>query len=154
MQIDLIVIGNLKEKALVALCDEYVKRLRPYCKLTIYELKDESTKLEKSVVLKKEKEKILSKLDLNSYLMILDIDGQNISSEQFAQKVESIVTYENSKITFLIGGSYGIDEEIKKMAKFKLSFSKMTFPHQLFRIMFLEQLYRQFKISKNEPYHK
>lgn len=154
MQIDLIVVGKLKEKSMRSMCDEYTKRLSSYCKLNIIELKDESNNLDSKSVLKKEAEQINKVLDENSYIIVMDIDGNHITSEQFSKKINEITTYENSKITFIIGGSLGISESIKAKAKYKLSFSKLTFPHQLFRVMLLEQIYRQFKIAKNEPYHK
>lgn len=154
MQIDLIVVGKLKEKSMRSMCDEYTKRLSSYCKLNIIELKDESNSLDSKSVLKKEAEQINKVLDENSYIIVMDIDGNHITSEQFSKKINEITTYENSKITFIIGGSLGISESIKAKAKYKLSFSKLTFPHQLFRVMLLEQIYRQFKIAKNEPYHK
>lgn len=154
MQIDLIVVGKLKEKSMRLMCDEYVKRLGSYCKLNIIELKDESNNLDSKSVLKKEAEQINKVLDENSYIIVMDIDGSHITSEQFSEKINEITTYENSKITFIIGGSLGVSESIKEKANYKLSFSKLTFPHQLFRVMLLEQIYRQFKIAKNEPYHK
>lgn len=154
MQIDLIVVGKLKEQSMVAMCDEYIKRLSAYCKLKVIELKDESTKIEEKLVLKRESAQILDVLDLKSYIIVLDIDGKQLSSEQLSAKINEITTYENSKITLIIGGSLGIDPEIKQLSNLRLSFSKMTFPHQLFRVMLLEQLYRQFRISRGEPYHK
>lgn len=154
MQIDLIVVGKLKEQSMVAMCNEYIKRLGTYCKLNIIELKDESTKLDEKIVLEKEAKQIMDNLDLKSYIIVLDIDGKQISSEQFSAKIDEITTYENSKITFIIGGSLGIDKSVKNLSNLRLSFSKMTFPHQLFRVMLLEQIYRQFRIAKGEPYHK
>lgn len=154
MQIDLIVVGKLKEQSMVSMCNEYIKRLGTYCKLNIIELKDESTKLDEKIVLEKEAKQIMDNLDLKSYIIVLDIDGKQISSEQFSAKIDEITTYENSKITFIIGGSLGIDKSVKNLSNLRLSFSKMTFPHQLFRVMLLEQIYRQFRIAKGEPYHK
>ncbi len=152
MQIDLIVIGKLKEKSMRDMCSEYQKRLSSYCNLKIIELKDESG--DSNIVLKREGEAIKKVLDEKSYIIVLDIDGKQLTSEQLSSKIEDVTTYENSKITFLIGGSHGVCEDIKQKSNFRLSFSKMTFPHQLFRVMLLEQIYRQFKIAKNEPYHK
>jgi len=106
------------------------------------------------MVLEKEKEKILKVIDKNSYIIIMDIDGKQCDSEQFAEKFINIATFHNSKVTFVIGGSHGLHSEIKNMANEKISFSKMTFPHQLFRIMLLEQSYRAFRINNNSPYHK
>ena len=154
LNIDLIVVGSLKEKSLKSLSDEYAKRISAYSKLEIKELKDENNNLGKDMVLEKEKEKILKVIDKNSYIIIMDIDGKQCDSEQFAEKFINIATFHNSKVTFVIGGSHGLHSEIKNMANEKISFSKMTFPHQLFRIMLLEQSYRAFRINNNSPYHK
>ncbi len=154
MQIDLIVVGKLKEKSMQQMCNEYIKRLGSYCKLNVIELKDESNNLDEKLVMTREMEAINKVLDDKSYLIIMDIDGKQMTSEQFSTKIDEITTYENSKITFVIGGSLGIDPSLKARANLRMSFSKMTFPHQLFRVMLLEQIYRQFRIAKNEPYHK
>lgn len=154
MQIDLIVVGKLKEKSMQQMCNEYIKRLGSYCKLNVIELKDESNSLDESVVMMREGEAINKVLDEKSYIIIMDIDGKQMTSEQFSTKIDEITTYENSKLTFVIGGSLGIDPGVKAKANMRMSFSKMTFPHQLFRVMLLEQIYRQFRIARNEPYHK
>lgn len=154
MQIDLIVVGKLKEKSMKQMCDEYIKRLGAYCKLNVTELKDESTHLDESLVITREAEAISKVLDEKSFIIVMDIDGKQMGSEEFSNKIDDITTYENSKITFIIGGSLGLSPEIKSKAKMRMSFSKMTFPHQLFRVMLLEQIYRQFRIARNEPYHK
>ncbi len=154
MQIDLIVVGKLKEKSMQQMCNEYIKRLGSYCKLNVVELKDESNNLDQKLVMTREAEAINKVLDEKSYIIIMDIDGKQMGSEEFSRKIDDITTYENSKITFVIGGSLGIDPTIKAKANMRMSFSKMTFPHQLFRVMLLEQIYRQFRIAKNEPYHK
>lgn len=153
MQIDLIVVGKLKEKSMQQMCNEYIKRLGSYCKLNVIELKDESNNLDQSMVMSREAEAINKVLDEKSYI-IMDIDGKQMTSEQFSTKIDEITTYDNSKLTFVIGGSLGIDPTIKAKANLRMSFSKMTFPHQLFRVMLLEQIYRQFRIARNEPYHK
>lgn len=154
MQIDLIVVGKLKEKSMQQMCNEYIKRLGSYCKLNVIELKDESNNLDQSMVMSREAEAINKVLDEKSYIIIMDIDGKQMTSEQFSTKIDEITTYDNSKLTFVIGGSLGIDPTIKAKANLRMSFSKMTFPHQLFRVMLLEQIYRQFRIARNEPYHK
>lgn len=154
MQIDLIVVGKLKEKSMQQMCNEYIKRLGSYCKLNVIELKDESNNLDEKLVISREAEAINKVLDDKSYIIIMDIDGKQMGSEEFSRKIDDITTYGNSKITFVIGGSLGIAPEIKAKANLRMSFSKMTFPHQLFRVMLLEQIYRQFRIAKNEPYHK
>ncbi len=152
--IDLIVLGSLKERSMQALSDEYEKRLSKYSKLNIIELKDESNQLNEQEILKKEADKILKVLDKSSYIIILDINQKQFSSEEFAAKLNDIATYQSSKVTFIIGGSVGISDEIKRLANAKISFSKMTFPHQLFRVMFLEQLYRAMTITAGTKYHK
>lgn len=154
MQIDLIVVGKLKEKSMQQMCDEYIKRLGSYCKLNVIELKDESNNLDEKLVMAREAQAIDKVLDPKSYIIIMDIDGKQMDSEAFSRKIDEITTYESSKITFIIGGSLGIDPKLKAQANMRMSFSKMTFPHQLFRVMLLEQIYRQFRIIKNEPYHK
>ncbi len=154
INIELVVLGALKEKSLRQLSDEYSKRISKYAKLQIKELKDEATNQNIDQVLIKEAVKLKKAIDPNSYIIILDIDKKQLSSEQFAKKLSDIAIYENSKITFVIGGSYGIADEIKNMANLRLSFSEMTFPHQLFRIMLLEQIYRGLSINNNSPYHK
>ena len=152
--IDVIVVGKMKEKSLLELQKEYQKKLSGYVKLNVVELKDEDDKKGIDYCLKTEGLRILNVIDENSYVVVMDIGGTQFTSEAFADKIEEIVTYSNSKITFIIGGSNGIAEEIKKNSKLKISFSKMTFPHQLFRIILLEQIYRSFRIKNNAPYHK
>ncbi len=152
--VDLICLGSLKEKSMREMVAEYDKRLSKYSKLKIVELKDESNNLNEAEVLKKEADKILKVLDKNSHIIVLDIDKKQYSSEEFATKLNDISTYSSSKITFIIGGSYGLSQEIKSIANESMSFSKMTFPHQLFRVMFLEQLYRAFTINAGTKYHK
>lgn len=153
-KVDLITVGSLKQKELRNMSLEYEKRLSSFIKLNIIELKDESNKLSETEVLKKESLLIEKVLDKNSYIILLDINQTQLDSVEFSNKIEHIITYENSKITFIIGGSYGVDNIIKQQCNYRLSFSKMTFPHQLFRIMFLEQLYRSMSIKNNSPYHK
>ncbi len=154
MQIDIIVVGKLKEKSMQQMCNEYIKRLKAYCKLNIIEVKDEATNLNPQLVKEREAEQIEKVLDDKSYIIVMDIDGKQLDSISFSKKIDDILTYENSKITFIIGGSMGIAERIKAKSQFRMSFSQMTFPHQLFRVMLLEQIYRQFRIARNEPYHK
>lgn len=150
--IKIICVGKLKEKYWKDAMEEYQKRLQKYVNLEIIEILDEGL-LDKKTCLKKEQEKIEKYLNPKEYLITLEIEGKEISSKEFADKINQILI-SNSNITFLIGGSYGLSEELKKRANFKLSFSKLTFPHQLFRIMFLEQIYRCYKINNNESYHK
>lgn len=159
MNINIIGVGKIKEKYLKLGIDEFKKRLSKYCKLDIIELDDEKApeKLsEKEMIMVKEKEgkKILSKIKDTSYVIALAIDGKNLSSEELADKMSDLAVRGNSNITFVIGGSLGLSDEVLDRADYKLSFSKMTFPHQLMRLILLEQVYRAYRINNNEPYHK
>lgn len=159
MNINVIGVGKIKEKYLKLGIDEFKKRLSKYCKLDIIELDDEKVpeKLsEKEMIMVKEKEgkKILSKIKDTSYVIALAIDGKNLSSEELADKMSDLAVRGNSNITFVIGGSLGLSDEVLDRADYKLSFSKMTFPHQLMRLILLEQVYRAYRINNNEPYHK
>ncbi len=150
--IKIICVGKLKEQYLKDAIDEYKKRLSKYTELEIIEVPDEGL-LDDTKTLKKEGESILKYINPKDYIITLEIDGHNLSSIEFADKLNNIYLT-NSNITFIIGGSLGIDDEIKKLSNYKLSFGKMTFPHQLFRVLLLEQIYRCFKINNNESYHK
>ena len=150
--IKLITVGNIKEQYLKDAIEEYLKRIRKYTNIEIIELKDEGL-VEEVKAIKLESEKILKVLNEKDYIITLEIDGKEMSSIEFAKKMNEI-QIENSNITFIIGGSYGLSEEIKDKSNLKLSFSKMTFPHQLFRVILLEQIYRAYKINNNESYHK
>jgi len=149
--IKIIAPGKIKEKYLIEAIEEYTKRISKYTKISIIEVKDEDFDIYKT--LEKERDNIIKYIDDKDYIITLDIDGNNLSSEEFASKIDSIYNH-NSNITFIIGGSYGLHEDIKKMSDFSLSFSKMTFPHQLFRVILLEQIFRTYKINNNETYHK
>ena len=150
--IKIITVGSIKEKYLKDAIDEYTKRIKKYTNLEIIEVKDEGlVEPTKSLIL--EEEKILKHINDKDYIITLEIEGKELTSEEFAEKLDKI-TLESSTITFIIGGSYGLSQNIKDKAKFHLSFSKMTFPHQLFRVLLLEQIYRAFKINNNESYHK
>ena len=149
--ITLITIGKIKEKYITEGIEDYLKRLSKYTKIELIELEDES--FDKQKTLKKEAEKILKRLNRKSYIITLEIEGKELSSVELSNLIDnSINNY--TDITFIIGGSYGLDDSIKELSNYKLSFSKLTFPHQLFRLLFLEQLYRSFKILYNEQYHK
>lgn len=150
--IKIICLGKIKEDFLSKGIEEYKKRISKYHQIEIIELQDEGID-NKQVALKKEKEKILKVLNPKDYIITLEIEGSEISSLELANKINETFII-NSNITFIIGGSYGLDNEIKRLANYKLSFSKMTFPHQLFRLLLLEQIYRSFKINNNEEYHK
>ena len=139
--------------------DEYLKRLGPYSKVEVIEIKDEDIKenfSESEVELAKEKEGagILSKIKDRDLVFTLEIEGKQRTSEEFASEIEDMMVHGNSDVAFVIGGSCGISKEVMARSDRKISFSKMTFPHQIIRINLLEQIYRAFKIIKNEPYHK
>lgn len=146
--IKIICIGNLKEKYLIETSKEYLKRLQSYTKLEIIEISEQK---ENAII---ESNKIIEKINKKDYLILLDINGKQYSSEELSQKIEKLFLYDNSNVTFIIGGSTGVSDKLKEMCNEVISFSKLTFPHQLFRIILLEQLYRSFKIMKNETYHK
>lgn len=159
MNITLIAVGKLKEKYLKEAIDEYSKRLSRYCKLEIIELVDEKTpdnaSLKDELIIKdKEGKNILSKIKDSAFVIAMDLKGKNLSSEEFSSFIANCGVVGNSNIVFIIGGSLGLSEEVLKRSNYKLCFSKMTFPHQLFRVMLLEQVYRGFRIINGEPYHK
>lgn len=158
MKIELICVGKLKEKYLQQACEEYKKRLQSYAKVEIKEVAEEKwepkSDAEIAQVLEKEGQRIAQLLHPNTYLIALAIEGKNMSSLEFAHELERISIYGTSHITFLIGGSYGLSPELLNRANLLLSFSKMTFPHQLIRVFLLEQIYRAFKIQRGETYHK
>jgi len=159
MKITIICVGRIKEKYLAMGIDEYRKRLGKYCTLDIIELADESTPDNASpameeAIKKKEGDRILKAIKGDSYCVALDIRGNMLSSEELKEELERLFTSGKSHITLVIGGSLGLSGEVLARADYRLSFSKMTFPHQLMRLILLEQLYRAFRIMKNEPYHK
>ncbi len=150
--IKILCVGKLKEKYFEEATKEYLKRLSKYTQVEVLEIPDE--KIDDPIVaLKKEKEKILKYISEKDYIITLEIEGKEITSVDLSNKIDNILM-SNSNITFIIGGSFGLANEIKEKSNYKLSFSKMTFPHQLFRIMLLEQIYRSYKILNNERYHK
>lgn len=158
LTIQLICIGKIKEKFFQDAIKEYSKRLSKYCKLSILELPDEKipTKVYPSIVKEiKEKEcsQILKHLKKDTYSICLDVSGKSYSSESFSKKIQDL-SFETSNITFIIGGSLGLSKTILSNCNEKISFSQMTFPHQLIRIFLLEQLFRSFKIANGETYHK
>lgn len=158
LNVNIICVGSLKEKFFCEAVDEYKKRLSRYCKFNIIELCEEKisaqeTQAQIDKTLLKEGEKILSKINKSDYCIAMCIEGKNISSEELSKKLEEI-SLSYGTVDFIIGGSWGLSDEVKKRADFKLSVSKMTFPHQLFRVMLSEQIYRAFTISANAKYHK
>ena len=148
--IKIICLGTIKENYIKEAIKDYQKRIEKYTKLEIVELKDEK---DTENALKREKENILKHINSKDNLVILDIKGKDYTSEELASFINKEL-YTNSNITFIIGSSQGLDEEIKKLTNKKISFSHLTFPHQLFRVILLEQIYRTFKIINNETYHK
>ncbi|MDR0880705.1 MAG: 23S rRNA (pseudouridine(1915)-N(3))-methyltransferase RlmH [Clostridioides sp.] len=159
MNIQVISVGKIKEKYLKLGIEEFSKRLSKYCKLDIVELDDEKAPENLSdkgreIVKDKEGQRILTKIKQNSYVIALAIDGKNFSSEELAEFMSDLTVRGNSSLTFVIGGSLGLSDDVLVRADFKLSFSKMTFPHQLMRLILLEQIYRGFRINNGEPYHK
>ncbi len=150
--IKIICLGKIKEEFFTNAVKEYQKRLSKYCQLEIIELEDVGIN-DKVVALRKEEEKIMKVINPKDYIITLEIEGKEESSIDFAKRLDNILI-ENSNITFIIGGSYGLSDNVKNLSNYKMSFSKMTFPHQLFRVILLEQLYRAFKINNNEEYHK
>ncbi len=150
--IKIVCVGKIKEKYLKDAIAEYQKRISKYTKLNIIEVKDYDYD-DINKVLQAEKEQIEKYIDSKDYLITLEIEGKQITSEELAKTLDNTLTI-NSNITFVIGGSYGIDQSIKNKANFHLSFSSLTFPHQLFRVLLLEQIYRAYKINNNESYHK
>lgn len=149
--IKIICIGKIKEKYLMDAIKDYSTRLSKYTKLNIIELDNEIKNNLSDLV--KERDNIQKHIGVNDYVITLEINGVQLSSVELAKKIEETLII-NSNITFIIGGSDGLHEDIKKRSNFQLSFSKLTFPHQLFRVILLEQLYRSFKIINNETYHK
>ncbi len=159
MRISLITVGKIKEKYLRDAIAEYSKRLSRYCKLEIIEVMDEKTPDHASQAVEKgikdkEAERILKYIKEGSYIFSLEISGKQLTSEELADKINELGIQGESHLVFIIGGSLGLGEEILKKSRFALSFSKMTFPHQLMRVILLEQIYRSYRIINGEPYHK
>ena len=159
MKITIISVGKLKEKYLKQGIQEYLKRLSSYADVSIIELADEKapetmSEAEMEAVKRKEGERILGAIKPDTYVITLEIEGKMLTSEGLAAKMDELATYGRSKVAFVIGGSLGISEEVQKRSDFALSFSKLTFPHQLMRLVLLEQVYRGFRIIRGEPYHK
>lgn len=159
MKITLICVGKLKEKYLSSGVAEYVKRLSRYCNLEIIELQDEKTPDNASIaeeiqIRNKEGERILKAIKGDPYCIALAIEGNMLSSEELAEKINNLGISGVSHISFIIGGSLGLSDEVLSRANYKLSFSSMTFPHQLMRMILLEQIYRCYRIINNQPYHK
>lgn len=159
MKITLVTVGKIKEKYLRDAVAEYVKRLSKYCKLEIIEAADEKTpdhasETVEKTIRTKEAERILRYIREDAFVITLEIPGKQLSSEELAEKIETLGVQGKSHIIFVIGGSIGLGKEVLDRSDYALSFSKMTFPHQLMRVILLEQIYRSFRIINGEPYHK
>ncbi len=159
MKVTLITVGKVKEKYLRDAIAEYSKRLSAYCDINVVEVQDEKTpdhapEAVEDKIKDTEGDRILQKISDRAFVIALAINGDMLSSEQLAAKISDLMVRGNSDIVFVIGGSLGLSPKVLKRANYSLSFSKMTFPHQLMRVILLEQIYRAFKINSNEPYHK
>ncbi len=146
MKINLLFVGKLKEKFLVEGVAEYLKRLKKFARVEVHEVPECRT-------VDEECEKILSLAPKDSWLCVLDVSGEELTSENFAKKIAALTLDGVSNLTFAIGGAFGLNEKIRRAASFRLSLSRMTFTHQMARLILLEQIYRAFKINRNEPYH-
>lgn len=159
LKITVLCVGKIKEKYFTLGIDEYAKRLSRYCKLEIIEVPDEKTPdnasdNEELQIKAKEGDKLLKHIKDNAYVIALAIEGKMLTSEELSGKMEQLGINGDSNVIFVIGGSLGLDKRILDRADYKLSFSKMTFPHQMMRMVLLEQIYRGYRIMKGEPYHK
>lgn len=159
MKITIITVGKIKEKYLKDAIAEYTKRLSKYCKLEIVEVADEKTpdnasETVEDMIRSKEAERILKYVKDDAYVITLEINGKQLTSEELADKIDKLGIQGTSHIVFVIGGSIGLGKEVLAKANYALSFSKMTFPHQLMRVILLEQVYRSYRIINGEPYHK
>lgn len=159
MKITLVTVGKIKEKFYTDAVAEYVKRLSRYCRLEIIQVPDEKTpdrasEAEERQIKEKEGRRILDQIKDGAYVIALAIDGEMLSSEELAKKLDKLGVSGQSQIVMVIGGSLGLSEEVLRRADYRLSFSKMTFPHQLMRVVLLEQIYRSYRIICGEPYHK
>lgn len=159
MNITIVCIGKLKEKYWTEAVQEYSKRLSKYCTLSINELKEEKapdnpSAAEEMGIKEAEGRSILKQIKKDAYVIALEIQGKELNSEALSEKIHLLGVSGKSDLVFIIGGSIGLSEEVLARADFKLSFSKMTFPHQMMRVILLEQIYRSFKIMRNEQYHK
>ena len=159
MNIKIIAIGKLKEKYWQEAVKEYSKRLGAYCSLEIVELKESllranASAADEEAVKRAEGEEILNRIRKTDYVITLEIKGKSLTSEALSEKIEQLGIDGHSDVAFVIGGSLGLSPQVSQRADFKLSFSAMTFPHQMMRVILLEQIYRSFKIMRNEAYHK
>lgn len=158
MKITIACVGKIKEKYLTQGIEEFTKRLTPFCKLETLSINEEKmpdnpSPAEKEQVLDKETKRLIAIIPENSYVILLDVIGKQISSPELAEKIDALALAGTSHITFVIGGAFGYTDALRKKADFALSFSKMTFTHQMIRLLLVEQIYRAFKISRGEKYH-
>lgn len=158
MKITLACVGKIKEKYLTAGIDEFTKRLTPFCKLEVVSINEERmpdnpSDAEKQQVLARETQRLMAVIPENSYVILLDVIGRQLSSPELAAKMDALALEGKSRLTFVIGGAFGYTDELRRRADFALSFSKMTFTHQMIRLLLVEQIYRAFKISRGEKYH-
>jgi Uncharacterized conserved protein len=158
LKITIVCAGKLKEKYLRDGIAEYEKRLRPYADLRTIEIieermKDRPSPAEKDEVLRREGERLSAQIPQGAYLIVLDVGGEEMSSEKFSARIDRLMLMGESHIAFLIGGPFGLSDELRQRADLRLSFSQFTLPHQLIRLFLMEQIYRSFKISRHEPYH-
>lgn len=155
MNVSIICVGKVKEKYIIEGINEFLKRMQSFAKMKIVELKEDGNDSSRNISIEKESEDILKAMEkLGGYNILLDIQGKNFSSEEMSEEIERLTVNGVSSINFIIGGSYGVSESVRKAADMRLSFSKMTFPHQLMRLILSEQIYRWFSIIKNTKYHK
>jgi len=159
MKINIIAVGKIKENYLKEAIAEYTKRISAYASVQFFEIADEKcpenlSEADKKIVLRKEGEKIIAQIPKNSFIYTLEIKGQKLTSEKFSENLQKQMLGGFSEFSFIIGGSLGLADGVLQKSNFRLSFSDMTFPHQLMRVILLEQIYRVFKIMGNEPYHK
>lgn len=159
MNIKIVTVGKLKEKYLIQGINEYVKRLGAYCKIQLVEVPDEKapesmSEAEMLQVKEKEGKKILAKIKDQEYVFALAIEGKNPTSEAFAQQIEQLGIQGKSQLVFVIGGSLGLSQEVMQRSDTQISFGKMTYPHQLMKLILVEQIYRAFRINTGAPYHK
>ena len=158
MKITIVCAGKIKEKYLTAGINEFLKRLKPMAQVEVLEVHEEKmpdspSEAEKQQVLQKEGEKLLKLVPSGSYLFVLDVYGEELSSEELAERIDKLGVSGRSSLTFLIGGAFGLSREVRQAADMKLSFSRMTFTHQMVRLLLVEQIYRAFKINRGEKYH-
>lgn len=155
MNVNIICIGKIKEKYILDGIQEFSKRLQAFTKFKVIELKEDGNDNNRALSIEKESKSILESMEKNKgYNILLDISGKNFSSEEMAEKIEKVAVNGFSTINFIIGGSYGTSDELRRICDLRLSFSKMTFPHQLMRLILIEQIYRWFSINNNTKYHK